>query len=480
VLLLVYAQVYFATFGFLDDFALLERSLQDGFIWWPPDTGLGRPIHALIVGIVFGPIDYVEGLKYVRILTVIGICLCAIAAYLWMSRKRLPRAAAASVAVAIFVAPTFQIYSGWATTFAFPFALLAASVAGLVASRALPGPTLRLNILRAAVGLALALTAMLTYQPAGMAVVVVVIADLLFDLPDVRVVVRRLVVPTFVFIIAGITSFVILRSGQQAGPETRGDLATDVGAKLDWFVSEALVNAVDVWDVRGSATTTRIVLVVILGGLLAQATLIGWRRAATLLLVPVGALVAYLPNLLSHEYWAAYRSFLVLGPFVAIVGVVALRGYWRLARVYLAPRGAAPVARSVVLATLLGMSLGLAVRAQSQIAALVVAPQVADYRAVSQVVPRLASEGPVAVVLPEWFEGSVSEVVYDEFGIHSSSVIWALRPMVENVLRAQGLDSSAIVAIDLCSNLEIESPAVRVVDLRSLIAPGRYDSRRCG
>jgi hypothetical protein len=479
VLLLVYAQVFYSDFGFLDDFHLLERSRTDGYLWWPPDTSLGRPLHALGVGFAFGPIEQIEGLRYIRALTVFGIIVCAAFAYLWISAKRVPRSAAAALAVAIFVGPTFQIYSGWATTVAFPFALLAASSAGLIASRALDDPRRRTVIFRSSAGAALGLAAVLTYQPAGMAIIVVAIADLLFDLPEPRLALRRLAMPALVFVLASLTSFAVLRFGQLPD-QTRGDLSGDFSEKIDWFLLEVMVNSLDFWSVEGSQTTALLLAVFILGGLLAQAKLVPPRRTFALFLVPFGAIFAYLPNLLTHETWAAYRSLVVLSPFVTIVLAVALRGYWRLGQALLSGQRTSLRAsmRSASLSILLLLTLIVSVKAQSRIADAVVAPQAADFRAVSTQVVSAAREGPVAIVLPEWSDGSVTDVAYDEFGLHSSSVAWALAPMVTSVLRARGVSPDAIVAIDRCGEIRVD-PSVRVLDLRMVTAPGRHEPRVC-
>lgn len=481
ILALVYGQVYFATFGFLDDFELLRRVQTESY-WSTVDLGLGRPLHGVVVSIVFGAFDSIGDLRFVRLVTLLGMVLCAWAVYSWMRYRHMPRVIALVVAVVVMSLPTFQIYSGWATTVAFPLALLIAGAGGLLSQRVGEAPNRRVAAQRLMVAVGLGIVALLIYQPAGMAFLVVVFADLIVDLPNGRVLLRRIASNVIAFLLAAGIAFLVLQIGTRGtDANSRTNLVSDLTGKAEWFFGEALVNASDPWHIRGSAGLVLLLWIIIAGGLLAQASLVSPRRWGALILVPAGVVAAYVPNLLTQESWAAYRSFVVLSPFIILVLTVALRGYWRVLIAVARPTQWAH-AQMMTVACLCAILVGtlFVLRAQNLVSTLVVAPQAADYRALNTAVPNAAIRGGYVLIAPEWYEGVAPQVAYDEFGLPSTSVLWALQPMVGAILREHGMTGDVPSAIVRCEDFGGPSSETQIIDIRRLLTPERFGPRTCG
>ncbi len=108
----------------------------------------------------------VDNLRFVRILSVLGIVALALLLYWALVRSKIARLPAALLALLVCTMPPFQLYAAWATTFAIPWAALLAGCASLLAVAGTDAP--RQHYDRLVWATALLVAAFLTYQPAAM------------------------------------------------------------------------------------------------------------------------------------------------------------------------------------------------------------------------------------------------------------------------------------------------------------------------
>lgn len=466
----VYWNVYFYVFGFLDDFPLLA-AMADAGLLETVDTNSGRPLQGLMLALVLGPTESLEGLRFARLFGVIGLMLCAVLIFLWLQRRDFSRYFAGAAALVVVTTPPFQLMATWAVASPYPWAVALAGAGAYSAFRCAAGS--RRHRATAALGaIGAVVAAYAIYQPAAFAFLAVVIVDLLLVRDTTRGAARRIAVASACFVVASVfvAAFSLLVGVQENGRVGGG---LDLWDRLTWFVDEPLVNASSLWSLPASSAAAATVFLWIAGGLA-----VGFWDHRQRFIIPglaavIGLPLLYLPNLIAAESWAAYRTLPVLMGYMALLAFAAGHFYADFARRHRVLAG------GVVTAVLVPVAIAAyaAVSAQHNVTSTMLEPQAREVTTLSSALAALPHDvHRVAFVTPA-FDGNGSPfVVYDEFGITSSSVAWTLPPMVEAIRRRAGAPPIDVVFTECTTD---PGPVDAVVDLQGLLAPAVYGQREC-
>jgi hypothetical protein len=232
----VYAFTFSETYAWSDDYARLNAP-SSSFV---EDTSGGRPIAAPLMAFAFRAARSISGLRYLRAVSVLGVALLAASLAATLQHDGRTGNYAAFVAVTSALLPTFQMYTGWATAYLFPWVCLLSLWSG----------RLWLDAHRAsvrAVGFAGFVIANLIYQPGAFFAWVIPAVRLSqrLDRPDEgpRLVGRLLVATIAGAAVALVAAWCVTLVVDVAWKQRAGFIHSvgDVESKIAWIVSRVLV-----------------------------------------------------------------------------------------------------------------------------------------------------------------------------------------------------------------------------------------------
>ncbi|MCA9753061.1 MAG: hypothetical protein KC591_12770, partial [Gemmatimonadetes bacterium] len=290
---------------------------------------LGRPGDAGLMLLLYGWAGDIAGLARIRAFGVICLAILGVAFFRELRSVAWGRIEAGAAAVFLATLPSLQISVAWASTTTHVLAAVLSLSAGRLALVARPNRKLPVVLLLAIVLQALAI---LIYQPAAM-MLLFPLACRLGAAVEVPFPALRRVGFTLA---AGLGfGFLAFRAGGAMYPAAalargeRSGFVHDVPGKLEWFLREPIVHSFDFHSLQGPAVLPIAAAVVLLLGTLLRPSG-GWRPRA-LGLAATGTVVglSYLPNLLTAESWAAYRTMIVLAPVLALLTLSAARSLMR-------------------------------------------------------------------------------------------------------------------------------------------------------
>ncbi len=462
-----YSSVIVNRYGFYDDYIWLNGASFGEF------TAQGRPLNDLFANIGFSWAKFsIDKLSVLRSITVFGIWCVGWGLYNFCRAHRLTTITSLALACSIILLPSFQVFASWAIAFPYPYSALLALAAAFLLTP--PASALFNNqAARITSSVALLLAALLIYQPAAMffcaAVVLSLIASASMETPWKP---GRIFTAAMALGIALGLGFLVQRAGLAyisiSAPRPAGvgrfTLVHDVAGKLHWYVSELLTNAFSLYIVPGSSLAAGVVLTVIIVGAVLYCRRLG--RPAWLALTGVVCFLigASLPNLVTAENWATYRSTVAISAAIAVLAVLMGHelGVWATGIV---ARGRFPKLSKRGLLLVPAIFIGLAgYSAYSNVFDGFVAPNVALLEALekqvkdsgkpSTTIIRLLQEPPPAYLvsqdaaslnIPVRMPSASFVSAYDEFGFFMSRMGPPTTGMTILALRDAGLATSNIV-----------------------------------
>jgi hypothetical protein len=357
---------------------------------------------------------------------------------LWLTLERAgwSEAEAAALGALATLLPGAQVVAGWAI--GWPIALgLAFAVAGFALidaalARRGPGRTWRVGA-----GAALYFAAGLTYQTSAMFAVAVLAAALLVRRPSTLADDARwaaLHVGTlFVSLVAGLLLMRLVFAAGLVPEAARMHLEPEPLAKLVWFVSQPLPNAIALFALRdrlveygGFWAVLAAVRGVVLLGLLygAAERQQRWRWLACALVLPF---VAHAVSLAASSAAIGYRTLLPLSGIVVALVVFAVRGVaMRFAR-----------ARAVELGLLLTLVAVAAAVARRQSFELIAVPQAREWQIVKSAIDahEFGDRTRIYVIRSSLGDRSTERTTSDEFSSMSGDAAWAATEMARAAVR---------------------------------------------
>jgi len=423
-----YSAVLFNNYAFSDDYDTLYKILTHTPGSLSFDIMTGRPLYAIFRYSVVTTLKDMHGFIYLRLFSVLMtfIYCCFLHDFiikrgifdsLWLNRL-LP--------FCLSVVPALVVYNSWASCFNYTFSLLLSGIAYVFFST----KNIRRTWLRMVLACLILITAFAIYQPTGMAFLLFLFLDCCVKKNGYHLL--KLVYAAIILCVGMIASYLMATFIPQLLYHqvfTRTSLVQNIPAKLSWIWHEPLKNAVNNYNINPVSWYTVLSVILIL---------IGWRyiirdgenRWMRALLVPLVALASYLPNMLIAESWAAYRSLVAIE---SIFCILFLLGIWSLLSL---------VEESKQKNLALVMVTGLMVLTQSNIYKGFIAPQQAEYWALTNALaenPGREYQGRLMFdISAPIYDAFSARHRYDEFGNTSLATPWAPRGIAESIRQAGG------------------------------------------
>jgi hypothetical protein len=438
-LFLLPAALYWTTlvhrYGFRDDYSMLRESHEEPGKVTRMCAMQARPIYGVVLEHSLARLDGIDDLAKLRVLAAGLLGAVAAATFFLLCAAKWDLVAAALVAALITVMPGSQLLVGWTVGWPRTLALLLALAAFACGERAFGDARQPRRYSWWAAAVLLVTAGALTYQPDALFYFVPVAAALW---PRRRWTVRtafewlvRHTVTVMVGLAAAFTVMMVSFATGRVPISSRVALEHDWPAKILWFVSNPLQNALSTIvlnDDDGSRFAHRAALlatIVLLTGVARVWQTRGWQRALWWL----GALAALLVlsfsvNLVVDDRWPVYRVMLPM------TGVIL-------------------VSLAITLFTLSGrriarLTLGLLLLtggwlARQQAFALIAWPQGVELTLLERGAAKipLAGDPSVFVITPTPFDHVASRTFSDEFGSLSTDSDWVPKEMLKLVMHEQ-------------------------------------------
>ena len=445
--LLVYAGVLVSgPFGYNDDYQYLQRVYAGTF---DPahneQVGMGRPAASWMIEAAYSLCGgSVRNLVYLRLVTLAGIAWLSLTLYRTLRRNGQGGTAALAVTAGVAFSPACGVYAAWAAAFLSPYALTFCLLSGSLLE---PRPGGRAGRWRRRTGAwLLVLLSCCLWQAAAPMVLLPTFAGLWRRVKEGaswRAACRQgEVLSAWIVVGAALATYLLgqrlaVRSGWVHGPGVdRMSLTTDLHAKVSLlgdllrsgFASWARLHSL-AWEVP----TVGLTLLAVVAGVVQPAPRGGWKawKVGAKALLAAGMLLASVaPLLVVGENNAAYRSLPVLYAVVAFLAVEGVAAWGRMTPPWLGKAAAGS------LTVLLGMC------GAYHVSAGIVAPNVQEYRAVTDLVRRQFNQMPAKLVYltpplvllaPETMKPSW------EYGLVSSPFWWVTRPFLLLIFHEQGM-----------------------------------------
>jgi len=441
-LLLTYAVVVIEPFAVTDDYYVLSKELKGlgldtsdaayrqvirGEPTLVSSLARGCVTSAVLTSLAFRAAGSVAGLRWVRLIGLLGIALVAAMLIRAMTRAGWPPWLAALAAFLMCTIPAFQVCASWAIAFSAFYSCAATGLAVELALRALDAGAPRRRRLWALAGaLGALLFAATIYQVTLLYFVVFGAIHVFRPGTEAARDVRSVVGLTLVLGAGLVMGYVAYRIGLALYgrwmPVARTRLVSDYWGKLDYALHGPFRDAFQLGILRPTAYLAAGFALLIGGGMYLyfagswKSRLL--RVGLAVLLVPG----AYLPNLLTNENWGAYRTQLAIAPLAMLYAMIAAQGYARAAGAH-----GARVLR--VLAPAAALWAGL--QAAHNVTRFYAEPQMVEIRVIRNQLSRvnLDTIQKVHVAGAPWTT-ALNGVRYDEFGLPSTAQAWSAPAMV--------------------------------------------------
>ena len=420
-------------YGFSDSFAMLYAAHHETLLQFArkPIEG-GRPVYALLLWIGFSLTHSVHDLIYLRAFSVVSLALLAIHIHRTLRFTDLPQYAVDVAPVLMCTVPAFLVYASWAVAAFYPLAALLSAMAFQVIDESNNGQ--RASFRQLAAGFALLVTAMTIYQPAAMyywvfaAIAWQIGKETVSEFRIAMAGVMMMLALAMDFVLSKILPVLIYTDGNTL---TRTKLLSHSAGKAVWFIEQPLKDVLNWFNLEPNNTIAAIAALFVLCGFALYRRHDGRRGVLTQLgIVCALAVLSYLPNLIVAENWASYRTQAALSGLFVLYGMLAFIGWARTFSWEWAARSAAYV-----------ITAGVACWASYTILTEFAVPQIIDAHIVGRAVEKAARTPDIRrliLVTGNPLSTFAPYVRYDEFGILSSSVPWALKAMAplltDNVL----------------------------------------------
>lgn len=425
--LLVYSAAFTTHYAVTDDYLFLEAvRLHDRAAIVPLLLEGGRPLLAIIALGLARLVQGIGDLAWARAFGVLGIGAFAAMIFYVFRRERQPLWLALAAAFTVGLLPAFQVFAAWAVCAPYPYAAALGGAAFLILS----GADERGMIVARTLGaIALLFAALAIYQPSAMAFWCFAAIWSLSrnQFWNGRIVVAAVVVFCCAMLLDFAASKLLPAALGLTTGLSRTALTHSPWHKLVWFVHEPLVNSASLFAITPSVPLSLTVCgAIVLGALVTYRS----QVPARLLVLALLLVAAYVPNLVVAEDWASYRTTPALAAVILItvlILVVGPVGGW------LRKRAAAPALLPLLIAP-------LALSAAANVTQTYSAPSSAEYLLLREALVRALDRIPVGsnpvtvCIVPARWQSTLSPISrYDEFGVASSSVPYALQAIVGDI-----------------------------------------------
>ncbi len=431
--LLIYSNTIFSRYGFRDDYSILREANEEPGKVIRLCSSHARPLYGLLLETSFSQMDNIDDLWAGRAAG--ALCIGGVAVLLYFALLRLGWASIWSALFAALMAmvPAAQVDVSWAICWPHLVSGVCGIVGFLVADQGRP--------LRRVAGVFLVAAGALIYQPNSLFYLVPVAAGL-FSYRELALRWRIRWITTHLVVVGSalLLAFVLMQ-GLCAADVIRFhrlvSLETDPLGKLDFFISNSLLNAIAMFalnDTREGLSPAYVgfalgVGLTILAGGWGEFLRRGWREGVLWAIsLVVLCISASAPILIAALRWSTYRTIYPLTGVCLvffILGLYHLNEYLNRGRAWLVPSAlAVMVSLAAPFASLHAYTL-FALPQQQELA------MIED--GVKRLQPR--EECSVFVIRPDQEDAPAPGFFSDEFGSLSTDSDWAAREMLKLVVR---------------------------------------------
>lgn len=436
--LLIYSPALLLTYGYADDYAVLASFERGGSAVNGILSAMllgGRPTYALLTDVFYSNAQQMSDLQVIRCVGVVSIGVLAWVFYQTFSKVGARWPLAIIAPVLICVTPPFQLAASWTALSFYPLAAIFAGIAALLVDR-IPGSARRPATGLFLAALALEILAIGLYQPAAMMLWVFAAIYLVMRTYTPREFIWRTALFGAVGVIASGVDFLEIKLlphlGMQSSELARTALTTNLKAKAVWFALHPLASALNVWSLQpsfalglGVAVFSALGVVLYVSG--------NWQVKALKLAALIAFIPAsYLPNLAVADQSGPFRTQFALVSLVVVCLCLACVGYMRIAQRYLVrARSWRVFERGIVMAGL-AISLVLSGLACSNVMLDIVIPEYTESSMIQSQVRGidLSSTQAIYVRMSCLSDSAAPIARFDEIGFPSSSISWAVQPML--------------------------------------------------
>ena len=472
IFLLMYSACYVIPYAFYDDYNNLYQADTIGSaVDMATPVRNGRVIQAYLFRLTFAIVHNLDQLRFVRLLAVIGIGLCAWLTFVLLRRAGMRYWPAFCIPIAVFALPGYQVFVAWSLSAFHSYGVLLSGAAFLVTERALSTPFTRRFWALISLAVLMELASMMIYQPGAMmylffAAIVIFVVQM-----DVVPSLQRLGVYLGVTFLAIGVDDVSLHSlpglilGQSS--DSRTQLVHDIPGKIEWFFKQPLRNALNFYSLSRQPLVAVLVGLFILAGLLLYFTGTGSSRLVKLVIALSLLPISYVPSLVTVTNFAAYRYMVAMGSLLVLYLALAIIGFAGLLDKVSLPQ----VKTAVITVPLALLALSAGILAAQNLTVEFAVPQYTELQYLySQLQPVRQTHPRVIYFVNSTSADSPAPIVaYDEFGLPSSIKWWNAAPMVYLAL-AQIDPADEHVQVQVIAGSAINSlPAGSIViDMRKL------------
>jgi hypothetical protein len=463
---LVIAGVTFAMFlptvilpyAFADDYSILWMAVSGkpsiplirNILEW--DALGGRPVAGVLTQWTLQAAGTIENLRFVRLIGLVGMVILALLLHWALTRAGFRSTVAALIALLVCSLPAFQVFVAYTELYVAPIATILAAAASILIVTTLDGSR-KLATDRPLRAAALLLVALTIYQPAAMffwVFLAIAVAGARDEPGGALALVRA---HAGVGIVALACEFLVTRIAihflahgadytSTAGAPYRTTLTHDPVGKVRWFFEQPLYRSLNLFDLTPSSWLAALVAVIAVGGIVVW--LLYWSVrpflyiAVGLVLVPL----SYLPNLLTIENAATYRTQVALSALITLYVCFGAVGLWVTLRESVRDRisvRASNVTQRIGLALAGLVVFGGVVSAMRNVTDFFAESQMTELRLVKGQVAAVPAGAPrIGFVATPSNWGLTDLVIGDEFGLPTTAQTTVLRPLVLILLHEEG------------------------------------------
>ena len=234
IFLICYSSTLTYDYGFSDDYYDIisgnqEKSTEKKILE-------GRPVYGFLHGMLFFGGMSIEDLRWIRLVSIVGISLLAFGMYWVLVCAQWNRLQSFFVSIILCTTLPLQIYAAWAICFAYPFAAFVSLCAFVLADKACTNKESQWQKMRLTTGaILLQFIAITIYQPVAMFFCVAAAAVILKN--DARQIFHRCIRYGIILMIANILGFLTYKmiSLWNSTLASKGSLVSDVIGKMKYF-----------------------------------------------------------------------------------------------------------------------------------------------------------------------------------------------------------------------------------------------------
>lgn len=428
----IYSPTYLFNYAFSDDWALIDIALNKKGSLFQWDVQSGRPLYAVIQSICLYFIKDYKSLiifRLICVLTIYAFC-CQLFSFLYKRKIFDNLLITITLPLAICFLPAIQVYAAWVSCFSFVTSLLFAGF-----SYAILIPYDRTSsITRWIISILFLCCSFAIYQPTAMGFLFFVFLDN-FIKERKKFPLSNLTKSAIVLCIGMIFSLILskyLPKLLYGYLLDRSQLTSHFLEKLNWFIKEPLINAINNFNIYPHRFFTILSTLLLVIGI--KSICKNKNVFIHLLSIIAIILISYIPCLLVNQDWAAYRSLIALE---LILSTLVLLGFFTLVQ-----KLNIKLYASLFLIALLSTSVIFNIVNEFII------PQQSDFAALSAKISSIIDPQFDGILMFDIDEPALTAFVntrrYDEFGATSSNIPWAIKGIAEQIKKNKKMKYSLV------------------------------------